>query len=402
MIRAGIVGPTGYSGLDLINILLRHPEAEIVYLGGRREERPHIADIWPSLAHRLDMRCALTGVDPLPEMDVVFLALPHTVAMDYAPQFLAKGVRVVDISADYRLKTAELYKQYYGKPHSDAGNLVRAVYGLCEFFRDEIVDADLVANPGCYPTAVQIALGPAVKHGLTPANAKLIVDAKSGVTGAGKSPKPNLHYPEMNESFTAYKVGVHQHRGEMIQTLNRLGGREVDLLFVPHLVPMDRGILATCYIPLVRPYGEGELRAVYEDFYKNDPFVRIRKDGAVPNTKHVSYSNFVDVSIHELGDTAVRHQRHRQPGEGRFGPGRSEYEHYVRRRGNLRTDLGKRHEERHGRRHRRQGISMRRGALRHQAQGRRDGLGRHPERHARRRRGRLHDQPGAVGHHRSQ
>lgn len=305
MIRAGIIGPTGYAGLHLIRILLGHPDADIVYLGARRETRPHIADIWPGLKSRIEMRCALINADPMPAMDVVFVALPHTVAMDHVPGLLERGIRVIDISADYRLNTPEVYKKWYGKDHTDPANLGRAAYGLCEFFRDEIAGADLVANPGCYPTAVELALAPLLKSGLLREGVRVIVDAKSGVSGAGRSPKLHLHFPEANESLTAYKVGVHQHIGEMLQTLARLAGREVDLLFVPHLVPMDRGILTTCYVPLTRPCDTDELERLFLDFYAKETFVRVCEDNAMPNTKHVSGTNFTDVAVRGLGDMAV-------------------------------------------------------------------------------------------------
>lgn len=303
MIRVGIIGPTGYAGFHLIDILLRHPQADIVYLGARREQRPHIAEIWPALKRRTDMNCALLGADPIPEMDIAFVALPHTVAMDHVPALLQRGIRVIDISADYRLNTPEAYKTYYHKDHTDQANLGKAAYGLCELFRDEIATADLIANPGCYPTAIELALAPILSKNILRDGARIIVDAKSGVTGAGKSPKPNLHFPEANESLTAYKIGVHQHTGEMLQTLARLAGHEINLLFVPHLIPMDRGILATCYAPLADNAG-GDLINLYREFYANAPFVRVREDIA-PNTKHVTGTNFTDISIHNFGHTAV-------------------------------------------------------------------------------------------------
>ena len=307
MIRAGILGPTGYSGLQLIRLLLGHPEAEIVYLGARREERPHIADIWPILRNRIDMRCAILDEDEAPEMDVAFVALPHTTAMAHVPGLLNRGVKVVDISADYRLKDPAAYKKWYKADHTDPDNLGRAVYGLCELFREDVAGADLVANPGCYPTAVELGLAPLLKSGLVDAERQIIVDAKSGVSGAGRSPKPNLHFPEANESVTAYRVGEHQHTGEMLQTLAALAGRPLGFLFVPHLMPMDRGILATCYVPL--PDGgvetAGALQTMYDDFYAGEPFVRVRTDATIPTTKDVYDTNFCDIAVRLCGRTAV-------------------------------------------------------------------------------------------------
>jgi len=305
MIRAGIIGPTGYAGFHLIDILLRHPDAAIVYLGARKEDRPSIADIWPALQNRTDMRCALLHSDPEPQMDVAFVALPHTVAMDHVPALLKRGIRVVDISADYRLDTPEAYKQYYGKDHTDPENLGKAAYGLSELFRDEIAPAVLVANPGCYPTAVELALAPLLKNRLHLPGAPVIADAKSGLTGAGKTPRPDLHFPEANENVAAYKVGVHQHIGEMSRILALFAGDELDLVFVPHLIPMDRGILATCYLRLARPLDDASLTGIFRDFYAGHPFIRIRGPGVFPNTKQVTGTNYVDLAVRCVGDTAV-------------------------------------------------------------------------------------------------
>lgn len=305
MVRAGILGPTGYAGLELIKILLRHPQAEIAYLGARREERPAIDTIWPILRNRIDMRCAQLDKDPFPAMDVAFLALPHTVAMNYVPRLLAQGTKVVDISADYRLLDAATYKKWYKVDHTDAGNLRRAVYGLCELFRAQIAGADLVANPGCYPTAVELGLAPLLSGGRAQTGAQIIVDAKSGVSGAGRDPKPELHFPEANESFTAYKVGTHQHMGEILQTAKTLARRDVNVLFVPHLVPMDRGILATCYVPLAAEATTDELKKLFAEFYAGERFVRVRTDDAIPTTKHVYDTNFCDIAVRGIGRTAV-------------------------------------------------------------------------------------------------
>ncbi len=218
MVRVGILGPTGYTGLELLRLLLRHPEAEIVYLGTRRDERPPISEIWPVLRGRLDMRCSLFEKDPVPKMDLAFLALPHTLAMNHVPALLKSGVRVVDISADYRLKDPAAFKKWYKVEHKDPANLQHAVYGLSELFRDEIKRARLIANPGCYATAIQLALAPLLLSHMASPDAPIIADAKSGVSGAGRDPRPDLHFPEANESVSAYKVGVHQHTGEILQS----------------------------------------------------------------------------------------------------------------------------------------------------------------------------------------
>jgi N-acetyl-gamma-glutamyl-phosphate reductase len=305
MARVGILGPTGYTGLELLRLLLRHPDAEIVYLGTRREERPPISEIWPILRGRLEMRCSLLEKDPVPKMDVAFLALPHTLAMDHVPALLKGGVRVVDISADYRLKDPAAFKKWYKVEHKDPANLQRAVYGLSELFREEIKPARLIANPGCYATAIQLALAPLLLNHMVSPDAPIIADAKSGVSGAGRDPRPDLHFPEANESVSAYKVGIHQHTGEILQGMRQIGGRDVDLLFVPHLIPMDRGILATCYAPLSAPATTQELKELYARSYKSEPFVRVRTDDATPTTKHVCETNFCDMAVRGFGKTAV-------------------------------------------------------------------------------------------------
>jgi N-acetyl-gamma-glutamyl-phosphate reductase len=305
MVRVGILGPTGYTGLELLRLLLRHPDAEIVYLGTRREERPPISEIWPILRGRLDMRCSVLGKDPVPKMDLAFLAIPHTLAMDYVPALLKSGVRVVDLSADYRLKDPAAFKKWYGVEHRDPANLQQAVYGLSELFRDEIKPARLVANPGCYATAIQLALAPLLRNHMTSPDAPIIADAKSGVSGAGRDPRPDLHFPEANESVSAYKVGTHRLTGEMLQGMRRIAGRDVELLFVPHLIPMDRGILATCYVPLTASPTTQELKDLYARTYKSEPFVRVRMDDALPTTKHVYDTNFCDMAVRGFGKTAV-------------------------------------------------------------------------------------------------
>lgn len=304
MIRVGVLGPTGYSGLELLKILLRHSGVEIAYLGARREERPAISEIWPILKGRLDMQCSVLDVDPFPKLDVAFLALPHTVAMSHAPALLDKGVRVIDLSADYRLKDPQEYKKRYGAEHTDQANLGRAVYGLCELYREQVRTARLIANPGCYPTSVELALAPLVKTGAA-SGEKIIVDAKSGVTGAGRTPKQELHFAEANESITAYKVGVHQHEGEMRQVVKEFAGRPIDILFVPHLMPMDRGILSTCYVPLAEEMTTDSLKQLFTDFYAKERFVRIRMDDSIPSTKHVYDTNFCDIAVRGLGKMAV-------------------------------------------------------------------------------------------------
>jgi len=304
MIRAGILGPTGYAGLELINILLRRSDVKIVYLGSRREPQPLISETWPQLRGRLDMRCSSMEPQDLPAMDVAFIALPHTVAMEYVPALMDRGVAVVDLSADYRIKDPAQYAKHYKHDHTDAARLSQAVYGLPELFREEVRKARLVANPGCYPTSIILALAPLLRAGLVELGRPIIVDAKSGISGAGRTPNEKLHYPEANENFRAYKVNEHQHRGEIQQTFDILAGAKTRFCFVPHIVPMDRGILATCYVPLRTPAAAEELCGVFSKFYAGQRFVRFL--GAdLPETKNVMMNNYCDIGLRVADDTAI-------------------------------------------------------------------------------------------------
>ncbi len=299
-IRAAIVGPTGYTGFHLIDILLRHPAAELTYLASHRDELPDIRDEFPALLGRLDDDLALCRpIDPAAiadAADVVFLALPHRAAMSYAPKLLDAGLRVIDHSADYRLADAALYERVYDQPHTDIDNLDEAVYGLPELNRDHLPGAMLVANPGCYPTAAALGVAPLLSHSLIK-HAPIIINAASGTTGAGKSPSELLHFPNHNESYLPYGViGGHRHQPEIEQTLSLVAGKPIHALFVPHLLPIDRGILETIYLQPADPdVTEDELFEAYEDTYADEPFVRVRE--GLPNVKHVAGTNFCDISV---------------------------------------------------------------------------------------------------------
>jgi N-acetyl-gamma-glutamyl-phosphate reductase len=299
-IRAAIIGPTGYTGLYLIQLLLRHPSAKITYLASHRGELPNVNEEFPQLLGRLPESVAVCKpIEPealAQQADVVFLGLPHRAAMEYVPPLLDAGLRVIDLSADYRLKNTATYEEYYGHAHSDTGNLEEAVYGLPEVYRDKIPGAMLVANPGCYPTAATLAIGPLLARSLVkPRN--IVINATSGVTGAGRKPAPHLHFPEANESFAAYgEVGGHRHQPEIEQTLSAIAGQHTPVLFVPHLLPIDRGILETIYLePASADVTEDELFEALEQAYDEEPFVRVRQD--LPNVKHVRDTNFCDVTV---------------------------------------------------------------------------------------------------------
>lgn len=295
-IRAAIVGPTGYTGLWLIELLLRHPGAEVTYLASHREELPNIADEFPRLRGRCEMRCR--PIDPAAiakEADVAFLGLPHKAAMEHVGPLLAAGVRVIDLSADYRLKDAALYERVYHAPHADMANLAHAVYGLPELFRDKVAGAELIANPGCYPTAAVLGITPLLQRSLVKSGG-IIINAASGVTGAGRSAKAHLHYPELNESFYAYGCGDHRHQPEIEQTLGTVKGEPVAVLFVPHLLPIDRGILETIYLDAQdEDVTEEELFEAFTDAYAEEPFVRVVR--GLPNVKDVRDTNFCDLTV---------------------------------------------------------------------------------------------------------
>ena len=294
--KVSIVGATAYTSCELVKLLLRHPEAEIVHLGGRREGSPRLSDIFPSLRGLCDM--ALGGLEPPAasgKPDVAFFTLPHQVSHKHVPQYLNAGIRCIDFSADYRFEDVEVYRRHYGE-HGDAANLKRAVYGIPELFRERIRGAELIGNPGCYPTAVLLGLAPLVKKGLIEPGS-IIVDAKSGVSGRGNKPEPASMYCECNENVEAYNIGVHRHEPEMEYGLGLLGAREPQVLFAPHLVPMDRGILATIYATLTRKAAREELQAACESFYAGAPFVRVLPAGAQPRTKDVMFTNYCDIAV---------------------------------------------------------------------------------------------------------
>lgn len=295
MVRVGILGATGYTALELMKLLVRHPEAEVVKLTSRQEGRPHVGAVHPQLIGRLDVHLEdLSPAQVAAETDCVFCCLPHAASAAAVRELLEAGVRVVDFSADYRLNDEASYTHWYGEKHPDAGRLGRVVYGLPELFGDAIPAADLVANPGCYPTSAILALAPLVAEGLIDAG-DVIVDSKSGVSGAGRTPKLTTHYPECNESISAYNVGRHRHMPEIEQILTRATGKDVQIIFTPHLVPMDRGILSTTYARPRGEVGEEQLLDVLRGFYRGKPFVRVVEH--LPATKDTLGTNFCDITV---------------------------------------------------------------------------------------------------------
>jgi len=303
MIRVGILGATGYTALELIKILRQHPEVSIDVLTSRQEGSPHVAAVHPQLAGRLDLQ--LENLQPsqvAARTECVFSCLPHGASAHVVKELIEAGRKVIDFSADYRLSDADVYAEWYGARHADPDRLTSAVYGLPELFGEQIPSAQLIANPGCYPTSAILALAPLLKcKQVDPAG--IIVDSKSGVSGAGRTPKLMTHYPECNESLCAYNVGRHRHTPEIDQVLTLAGGQSVEVVFTPHLVPMDRGILTTAYAtPLGEPT-EGSLLECLRNFYQEMPFVRVVEH--LPATKDVVGTNFCDVTVRTVRDRVV-------------------------------------------------------------------------------------------------
>jgi N-acetyl-gamma-glutamyl-phosphate reductase len=297
-LRIAIVGSSGYTGGELFRILLNHPGAEVAAVTSEKSAGKPIADIFPHLAGLTELVCEALDPDAIAtKADFAFLALPHVTAQEAGHRFHALGVRTVDLSADYRLSDPALYEQWYEHAHQYPGLLASAVYGLPELHREEIRKAALVANPGCYPTSAVLGLAPMLRERLIDPGT-IVIDSKSGVTGAGRSPGLPYHFPEANEGFMAYKVGTHRHTPEIEQELSKLAGRAVTVSFTPHLVPMNRGILSTIYAKLLGPADTGKLHALYRDAYRGEPFVRVLPAGQFPNVRNVRGSNFCDVGVH--------------------------------------------------------------------------------------------------------
>ncbi len=298
MIDVAVVGASGYAARELIRILLNHPGARVAMATSRQDEGTRVDALHPSLAHRLNLTCEPFDADRVAgAAKVAFLGLPHTASLAVTPALRDRGLKVIDLSADYRLKDAEVYADWYGHEHNDPVGLRAAVYGLPELYRDAIPSASMIANPGCYTSTSILALAPLVAHNLIERKG-IIIDAKSGVTGAGRTPKANLHFPECNESVTAYSVGRHRHTPEIDQVLTDVGrasGEAVEVIFTPHLMPMDRGIHATVYASPRGVAVEHDLMDLYRSFYLSSPFVRVV--GALPSTKDSAHTNFCDVTV---------------------------------------------------------------------------------------------------------
>ncbi|MFH1411759.1 MAG: N-acetyl-gamma-glutamyl-phosphate reductase [Candidatus Omnitrophota bacterium] len=304
MVKAGIIGVTSYTGEELIKVLLRHPEAEITALSARIEEETAITKLYPQFSGLTELSYKTMDVDEISgKCDVIFLALPHTVSMGVAPEFLKKGKRVIDLSSDYRLP-GDVYEKWYGTEQTDTDNLGKGVYGLPEINRDSIKKALLIANPGCYPTSVILALLPVIKNAAGK-KAKIIADSKSGVTGAGRKALLSLTFGEVDGNFKCYKPNAHQHMPEIDHILSAVAENKVEINFVPHLLPIRRGILSTVYVPSDGLGSEKDIFDIYSRYFKDEPFVRIKPLGEMPEIKDVAGTNFCDIGIREARGTLI-------------------------------------------------------------------------------------------------
>lgn len=307
-LKASIIGSTGYAGKELVKILMNHQDVELVHLVSSSCAGKNIAEVFPEFLNKLDKKLVNLNLDVLSQdSDMVFTALPHTVSMDVVPELLKKGVKVVDLSADYRIKDSAVYQEWYKKELNQIskGLLPEAVYGLPEIYLDKIKDASLVANPGCYPTSVILGIAPLLKyHFVEPEG--IIIDSKSGTSGAGKKLSLGLHFAECNENFKAYKIVKHNHIPEVEQELssiyfseddNKYQEKRIKVSFTPHLLPINRGILSTCYLSLKGSKKEEEVLEIYQKFYQKAPFVRIFESPNLPEIKFVAGTNYCDIGF---------------------------------------------------------------------------------------------------------
>lgn len=295
-VRVAILGASGYTGFELVRILVSHPRVRIAFASSRTQEGTILSDHYPAFKGMADICYSPVDVDRIAEeADFVFAALPHGASMDVVPDLLKRGLKVVDLSADYRLRNKDLYQEWYGT-HKNPELLDLAVYGLPELYRGAIKRANLVANPGCYPTSIILAVAPLLKYDLIEPDS-IIADSKSGVTGAGRALSLGTHFCEVNESFKAYKVGgVHRHIPEIEQELSLIARKQVRIAFTPHLVPMSRGILSTVYSRPRDGVGEKDIEEAFRTFYRDEPFVRLfGPEAELPSTLQVRGSNYCDI-----------------------------------------------------------------------------------------------------------
>lgn len=298
MLKVAVIGAAGYAGIEVVRWVLGHPELELVVATSTSDAGRPIAQVYPALALATDLVFSVPDVDALASAaDVVFLAVPHTAALALVPPLMQRGVTVIDLSADYRLSDEAVYEQWYGVPHTSPELLGDAVYGLPELDRSRLPGAKLVAVPGCYPTATVLAAMPALESGIA-LGTRVVVDAKSGVSGAGRSPSATTHFVAANESCMPYKVGGHRHTPEMEQIFATTAGRQVSVVFTPHLVPLTRGLLSTVYLEIEKGLDTAEVIELYRGRYHAEPFVHVHEPGVMPTTAEVRTTNRAGIGLH--------------------------------------------------------------------------------------------------------
>jgi N-acetyl-gamma-glutamyl-phosphate reductase len=294
--KIGVVGATGYTGVELLRLLLHHPEVEVTALTSQKYAGVPIDQVFPSLMKHLHLKCEELAIDQISKKtDFIFTAVPHKTAMETVPLFYRQGKKVVDLSADFRFKDADVYERWYQK-HTSADLLPESVYGLPELHREKIRTAKIVGNPGCYPTGALIGLIPLVKKGMVSLE-NIVIDSKSGVSGAGRDVVLESLFCEVNEGVKAYKIFEHRHLPEIEQELSEMTQKRVAVTFVPHLIPMDRGILTTIYLVLTKKWKTEEVLNAFQEHYQKEPFIRIYPKGKLPNTKDVRGSNYCDIGV---------------------------------------------------------------------------------------------------------
>ena len=303
MLKVGVVGATGYAGEEVIKILINHKDVKISELSAIIDKEEPISSLLPIFKGKLDTICKKPNAEMAKNVDLVFLGLPHKVSMDTAPEFLKAGKFVVDLSADYRLDP-KVYEKWYGIAHKDTANLGQAVYGLPELYFDQIKKAKLLANPGCYPTSIILGIAPMLAS-KTIDQDSIIADSKSGVTGAGRKADISLIFSEVNENLKAYKINDHQHKPEINKILSQVAGSKIDIVFTPHLIPMNRGILSTIYMKLTKTLDTKAAIDMYRAFYKGKPFVRISDEGKFPQIRDVVGTNYCDIGLKVTGNTLI-------------------------------------------------------------------------------------------------
>jgi len=296
-IKVGIVGGTGYTGVELLRLLAQHPNVELRAITSRKEDGMHVAEMYPSLRGRVDIKFQTPDTAGLEQCDVVFFATPHGVAMSQAQALLDAGVRVIDLAADFRLQDLASFERWYKIQHACPDILKESVYGLPELNRERVAKAKVVGNPGCYPTTVLLGLAPLLKGGLVETDS-IIADCKSGVSGAGRKAEVHTLFSEASDNFRAYGVAGHRHLTEISEQLALLAGKPVGLIFTPHLVPMIRGMFSTLYLRILPSALDTDFQALFEQHYANEPFVDVMPAGSLPETRSVRASNFLRIAVH--------------------------------------------------------------------------------------------------------